>query len=57
MVIKDHCPTTIVLNPKCLSNQIINSEVYEASVANLYVGNLVIGERYIEPQGIVIIEN
>lgn len=57
VVISDLCPTDVELQPLCLRDS--NSKVEKYSFANvkMHVGNLIIGERYIEPQGKIVIKN
>jgi hypothetical protein len=40
-----------------MKNDAVKKESYEISVPKIYVGNLIMGDRYIEPQGKTVIEN
>ena len=51
---EDIFPTKVDLYPKCLKGE---KESYVLKTPKLTVGNLLIGERYIEPTGSVKIEN
>jgi hypothetical protein len=45
------------IEPKCFKNQVIEKESYVITNARMHVGNLIIGERYLEPQGLVTVVN
>mmetsp|Transcript_4398 Transcript_4398/g.7459 ORF Transcript_4398/g.7459 Transcript_4398/m.7459 type:complete len:267 (-) Transcript_4398:288-1088(-) len=52
--VEDIYPTSLTLHPRCLGGK---AERYLIYTPKLYIGNLVMGERFIEPNGLVTIRN
>jgi hypothetical protein len=52
--IQDIYPTVIDLQPVCLKG---DTETYIFDTPKLTIGNLVVGEKYIEPAGVISIRN
>jgi hypothetical protein len=54
---EDHNPTLVEIFPTCLKEGATTSEHYLLNTPKLNVGNLIMGERYIEPSGKITCEN
>jgi hypothetical protein len=57
VVVNDLCPTYVDIYPANLKDLPTKKEQYVFSNVKMHVGNLIIGERYIEPYGKVHIKN
>lgn len=57
VIAEDLNPTIVDLWPEVLKGKDENKETYVLNTPKLNVGNLIMGERYIEPSGTVLLEN
>jgi len=55
--VEDPNPGFLDLYPENMKNSAVKKERYEIGNPKIYVGNLIVGDRYIEPQGKTTIEN
>lgn len=57
VTVVDNNPTMVDIFPECLKDQMIDKESYVLNTPKMHVGNIVVGERYVEPGGKILVEN
>jgi len=57
VTVEDTLPIILDIFPDCLKNENIKKETYVMDRPKMHVGNLLFGERYIEPSGSTEIRN